>query len=88
MQVIYANRAGIIRAFNTGGDVIEGVPADIMARFVDKATSASGLDQLEREIDRLRRFQAAGLTEIALRIYANPEWTIRLLGERVLPALA
>jgi 5,10-methylenetetrahydromethanopterin reductase len=88
MQIIWKNRAGIIRAFNTGSDVIEGIPADIMARFVDKATSASGLDQLEREIDRLRRFQAAGLTEIALRIYANPEWTIRLLGERVLPALA
>ncbi len=31
---------------------------------------------------------AAGLTDIALRIYENPEWTIRLLGERVLPALA
>lgn len=88
MQVIWQNRAGLIKAFNTGSHVIEGIPDDIMARFVDKATSASGLDQLDREIERLRRFKAAGLTEIALRIYENPEWTIRLLGERVLPALA
>jgi 5,10-methylenetetrahydromethanopterin reductase len=88
MQVIWKNRAGIIRAFNKGSDVIEGIPPGIMERFVDKATSASGLDQLDREIGRLRRFKAAGLTEIALRIYENPEWTIRLLGERVLPALA
>ena len=88
MQVIFDNRAGIIKAFNTGSDVIEGIPADIMERFVDKATSASGLDDLDREIERLRRFKANGLTEIALRIYENPEWTIRLIGERVLPALA
>lgn len=88
MKVIWANRAGIIRAFNTGSHVIEGIPAGIMERFVDKATSASGLDQLDVEIERLRRFKAAGLTEIALRIYENPEWTIRLLGERVLPALS
>lgn len=88
MQVIFNNRAGIIKAFNTGSDVIEGIPADIMERFVDKATSASGLDDLDREIERLRRFKANGLTDISLRIYENPEWTIRLVGERVLPALA
>ncbi|MBN8279404.1 MAG: LLM class flavin-dependent oxidoreductase [Gammaproteobacteria bacterium] len=88
MQVIFANKPAIIKAFNTGSDVIEGIPADIMERFVDKATSASGLDDLEREIDRLRRFKANGLTEISLRIYENPEWTIKLIGEKVIPALA
>ena len=88
MQIIFKNRAGILKAFNTGSHVIEGVPDDIMARFVDKATSASSLDNLDFEIERLKRFKANGLTDIALRIYANPEWTIRLIGERVLPALA
>jgi 5,10-methylenetetrahydromethanopterin reductase len=88
MQVIFDNRAGIIKAFNTGSDVIAGIPADIMERFVDKATSASGVAELDREIERLLRFRANGLTDISLRIYENPEWTIRLLGERVLPALA
>jgi 5,10-methylenetetrahydromethanopterin reductase len=87
MKIIWANRAGIIKAFNSGSHVIDGIPADIMERFVDKATSASGIDQLDHEIERLRRFKANGLTEIALRIYENPEWTIKLLGERVLPAL-
>lgn len=87
MQIIWKNRAAIIRAFNKGSDVIEGIPTDIMERFVDKATSASGLDRLDHELERLRRFRAAGLTEIALRIYENPEWTIRLLGERVVPVL-
>jgi 5,10-methylenetetrahydromethanopterin reductase len=88
MQVIYANRAAIIKAFNTGSDVIEGVPPDIMERFVDGATSASAVEDLDREIARLRQFRDSGLTDLALRIYENPEWTIRLIGERVLPALA
>jgi alkanesulfonate monooxygenase SsuD/methylene tetrahydromethanopterin reductase-like flavin-dependent oxidoreductase (luciferase family) len=88
MQVIYANRAAIIKAFNTGSDVIEGIPPDIMERFVDGATSASSVADLDREIARLRQFRDSGLTDLALRIYENPEWTIRLIGERVLPALA
>ena len=88
MQVIFRNRAGILKAFNTGSDVIDGIPADIMQRFVDKATSASSVDNLDYEIERLRRFKANGLTDISLRIYANPEWTIKLIGERVIPALA
>lgn len=88
MQVIFDNRNNMLRAFNAGSDVIEGVPADIMERFVDRATSASGVDDLDHEIDRLRRFKANGLTDLSLRIYENPEWTIRLIGERVIPALA
>jgi hypothetical protein len=64
------------------------VPPEIVAKLARGCTSACGLDELDAEIDRLRAFQRAGLTEIALRIYAEPEKTIRLLGERVVPALA
>lgn len=88
MQLIFDNRANIIKAFNAGSSDISGVPPDVMERFIDKVTSASGVAELDHEIERLRRFKANGLTEISLRIYENPEWTIRLIGERVLPALA
>ena len=54
---------------------------------MDNLTSCAALADLDNEIERLRQFEAAGLTEIALRIYENPESTIRILGERVLPAL-
>jgi 5,10-methylenetetrahydromethanopterin reductase len=88
MQIVFANRMNIIKAFNAGSSAIEGIPAGIMERFVDGATSASSVDELDHEIERLRQFRKNGLTEISLRIYDNPEWTIRLVGERVLPALA
>ncbi len=85
--VVNRNINAFIRAYNRKSDHIEGVPADIVRKLVHRCTSAAPVAELDREIERLREFARAGLTEIALRIYDNPEETIRLLGERVVPAL-
>ena len=85
--IVNRNINAFIRAYNKKSDVIEGVPPEIVTRLVRGCTSACGLDELDAEIERLRAFERAGLTEIALRIYDNPEDTIRILGERVVPAL-
>lgn len=86
-DLVNRNINAFIRAYNTKSDVIEGVPADIVSKLARRCTSACALADLDQEIARLREFQTAGLTEIALRIYANPAATIRILGERVVPAL-
>ena len=85
--IVNRNINNFIRAYNKKSDVIEGVPDSILHKLTQRCTSACALRDLDQEIDRLRQFQAAGLTEIALRIYANPAETIRILGERVVPAL-
>ena len=36
----------------------------------------------------LKAFKAAGVTELAIRLYDDPESSIRLIAERVMPALA
>jgi hypothetical protein len=64
------------------------VPDEILRKIVAGGVSASPVRELDREIERLRNFKAAGLTEIALCLYGDFEMTIRLLGERVVPALA
>lgn len=66
---------------------IEGVPERIIESLVENLTSCASIDEIDKEIERLREFQRAGLTEIALRIYDEPEETIRIIGERVVPAL-
>jgi len=86
-EIVNQNINAFIRAYNRKSDVIEGVPPEIVRKLVQRCTSACALADLDREIERLRQFEAAGLTEIALRIYEEPERTIRLLGERVVPAL-
>ena len=86
--VVNQNINHVLRAYNTKSDVIDGVPPEIVSKLVQRCTSACAVADLDQEIERLRSFARAGLTEIALRIYANPADTIRLLGERVVPALA
>ncbi len=85
--IVNANINSFIRAYNKKSDVIEGVPAGIVRKLVQRCTTACAIEDLDREIQRLRDFRAAGLTQIALRLYDNPADTIRLLGERVVPAL-
>jgi len=86
--LVNRNIQAFIRAYNRKSDVIEGVPPEIVRKLVRNCTSACAVADLDAEIGRLRGFARAGLTEIALRIYEEPEKTIRLLGERVVPALA
>ncbi len=85
--IVNANISSFIQAYHAKSPDIEGVPDSIVAKLVDRATSASSIKNLDREIERLRQFKAAGLTEIALRVYDNPAESIRLIGDQVLPAL-
>jgi len=86
--IVTANTASFIRAYHDKTDRIEGVPDAIVGRIVDACTSASSIADLDHEIERLRQFAAAGLTQIALRVYDDPAASIRLIGERIVPALA
>jgi len=87
-QIVNDNIQSFIRAYQQKTDRIEGVPDAIVDRIVAACTSASSVADLDQEIERLRQFKAAGLTEIALRIYDDPAASIRLIGERLVPALA
>ncbi len=86
-DIVDEHRQAFFRALAKKTHEIEGVPEHIIETLVDNLTSTCAIDDLDQEIDRLQQFADAGLTEIALRIYDNPEDTIRLLGERVVPAM-
>jgi alkanesulfonate monooxygenase SsuD/methylene tetrahydromethanopterin reductase-like flavin-dependent oxidoreductase (luciferase family) len=89
MQIVWDNLKEINMAYyKRDHKLIKNVPKDILDRLVDQCASTSSIDNLDHEIDRLRRFEAAGLTDICLRIYENPEDSIRLIGERVMPAFS
>ena len=88
MDLVDQTRPAFFDALRRRSPDIKGVPERIIKSLVANLTSCAAVDELDTEIERLQQFQAAGLTEIALRIYARPEETIRLLGERVVPALA
>jgi len=88
MDVVDAKRGAFFDALRRRSPDIQGVPDRIVRLLVDNLTSCCSVGELDREIERLRQFEAAGLTEIALRIYEDPEAAIRLIGEKVVPALS
>ncbi|UCG72970.1 MAG: LLM class flavin-dependent oxidoreductase [Chromatiales bacterium] len=74
-------------AFMNRSGVIENVPDSLVRKMIDNISFAGGLDAIDAAVDTLRAFADAGLTEIALRVHDDPADAIRLIGERVLPAL-
>lgn len=87
-DLVLSRRAAFQKAFLDETPVIEGVPERILEALVEALTLTGSVSELDRMIGRLKQFQSAGLTEIALRIYANPADAIRLIGERIVPAVA
>jgi alkanesulfonate monooxygenase SsuD/methylene tetrahydromethanopterin reductase-like flavin-dependent oxidoreductase (luciferase family) len=87
MQIVWDNLDALNRAFYSQTSEIPEIPREILDKMCRSCTAASPLDELDFEIDRLKRFQEAGLTDIAIRAYKDPEKTIELIGEKVIPLL-
>jgi alkanesulfonate monooxygenase SsuD/methylene tetrahydromethanopterin reductase-like flavin-dependent oxidoreductase (luciferase family) len=87
-ESILKNRWPFLKAWVERHGNIEGVPPHVTAKLVEELTLAGDLNDLDRHIERLKKFSNAGFTEIALRIHEDPADSIRLIGKQVLPALA
>ncbi|MFQ5634502.1 MAG: LLM class flavin-dependent oxidoreductase [Gammaproteobacteria bacterium] len=77
-----------LNAFLRGTDVIENVPDELVTKMVENISFVGGPDRIDDAIETLHAFANAGLTEIALRVHDDPADAIRMIGERVAPALA
>jgi alkanesulfonate monooxygenase SsuD/methylene tetrahydromethanopterin reductase-like flavin-dependent oxidoreductase (luciferase family) len=87
MQLVWDNLKEInVAYYKRDPNEIKKLPKEILHKVVDQCAATSSISNIDDEIDRFKRFEAVGLTDIALRIYENPEASIRLIGERVMPA--
>ena len=86
--IVQANLGSFAKAYYQKSPVIDGVPDDIVDKIVAHGTSASSLDNIGAEVERFRRFARAGLNQISLKVYGEPEKAIQTLGEYIVPALA
>ena len=87
LQFMRDHEQDFLNAFLRGTDVIENVPGDLVTRMIENISFVGGLDKIDAAIDTLKQFADVGLTEIALRVHDNPADAIKLIGERVWPAL-
>jgi len=68
-------------------DSVEGLPDHLLDVCVDKLTLCGGVDDLERIIEHLLEFKGIGVTHTCLELKKNQAHGLKLIGERVLPAL-
>jgi alkanesulfonate monooxygenase SsuD/methylene tetrahydromethanopterin reductase-like flavin-dependent oxidoreductase (luciferase family) len=86
-ELVQQHFASFAQAYIRNSHVIEGVPDALVTKLVRNLTFTGGPDDISTFVDELLAFKAAGLTEFAIRLYAGPEQSIRLIAERVMPAL-
>jgi alkanesulfonate monooxygenase SsuD/methylene tetrahydromethanopterin reductase-like flavin-dependent oxidoreductase (luciferase family) len=87
LKLMRTHEQDFLNAFLRSSSTIENVPDALVSKMIRNISFAGGHDQIEPAIETLKGFAAAGLTEISLRVHDDPADAIRLIGERVLPAL-
>jgi 5,10-methylenetetrahydromethanopterin reductase len=85
--VVAKHYPAFVRAYQRRSPDIEGVPAEIVAKIVARGVAASSVAQIDDEIERLRAMGRAGATGVVLCLYNDAAEAIRVIGERVVPAL-
>ncbi len=85
VKTVRDNLWSFLTAFRARSGDIEGVDPAIVDALVEGLTCAGDMNDLDRHIERLKKYEAAGFTEIALGLQDDPADSIRLLGEHVLP---
>ena len=86
-EIVRQNYGAFMQAWRDRTGDIVGVPDEIILPLIHGMTATGDLSDLDREIDRFRQFEAAGLTEISLRLHDEPMEALKIIGERVIPAL-
>lgn len=84
---IDSKRDAFLQAFLQRTPEIDGVPEHLIDKLVEHLTFTGGPGDIDGVAEKLTRFAAAGLDEVTLKIHGNAEEAIRLIGERLIPAL-
>ena len=86
-QFVLDNKWPFIDAYRKRSSHIEGIPEHILEALVEGLGCTGDPSDLDRYIEKLNKYSEAGFTEVALRIHDDPDYSIKLIGELVLPKL-
>jgi len=86
-DVIEGHKAEIYAMVPQGSWSVAGVPDALLETCVEHLTLAGTPADLPRFAAHLRDMQAAGCTDIVLELHEEPQESIRLIGEQLIPAL-
>ena len=86
--VVDARRNAFFKAYKQRTDVVPGVPGPLLDKLVENLSLAGSPADLDRHVERLLGLRRLGLDEVALKLHEDQADAIRLIGERIVPALA
>jgi 5,10-methylenetetrahydromethanopterin reductase len=84
-QLVRDNYRNFLVAGVTGTGNIKGVPPELVQRLIDAVSSSGDFNDIDREVERYRKMQKAGLTDLALRVFDEPFDALRTIAKRVIP---
>lgn len=84
-QIVKDNFKSFMMAYVTGSGEIQGVPEYLVSHLISEVSSAGDFNDIDREVERYREFEKAGLTDLALRIFDDPMGNLQTIKERVIP---
>lgn len=87
VALVENNMAGIIRAYVEDRPDIDDLPAALVDKLVEELTFCGDHGDIDRAVERCLEFKAAGIDELALRLYDDPEESIRLIAATLGPEL-
>jgi 5,10-methylenetetrahydromethanopterin reductase len=81
------NLPGLAAAYQRGEDPSTVVPTKLLDALVDGLTLTGTPGDTDRLVEELLVFRAAGVSEVGLRLYGEPEESVRLAAARVMQLL-
>ena len=86
-EIILAHIPQIYDMATKGTHAVDGVPDRLLDMCVDNLTLTGGMDDLETIIEHLHAYKQEGVTQVTLELRKHIDQSIKLIGERVIPAL-
>ena len=76
------------KAYISRSGIIDNVPKNLVSKLIDDLSSAGDMNDIDKELERFYLFKKAGMTDLSIRLFDNPMAGLKMIGEKVLPALA
>jgi len=84
-QLVRDNYRNFLIAGVTGTGDIKDVPPDLVQKLIDNVSSSGDYGDIDREIERFKAMQSAGLTDLALRVFDDPWESLETIKDHVIP---
>jgi hypothetical protein len=85
--LVATEKRAFFQAYRDRSGLIQGVPDALVDKLIANFTFTGTPDDIEGRLPELTAFADAGVHELNFRLHDDPAEAIRLIGERVIPAL-